>query len=520
MSSKTVQLDATTLAIIKKVVEDLTSNLATKAGGPVYNVPNPGSDGAPRFTGDNVTRYVKEWEQRCADWHWDEEKKVGRFPQFCDSSDIYLRDTLETGQGYKDRNWEEYKSFLLQEFEERDEKAYTTARLQHLCDAYISSPDTADIKRFLQEFKAISDDLLENDLITDFARLSLLIRSLPDGVKTAIMAKVPGLGEAIIQRNGLLYKKTEAWQFEKIFKIIVDKAVPKKLTERLNREGDLHTEKPIVLEQKPPTEVHVKFESKNFSGTNQKPSGQRKRNDVDNLAAQLEKLVLQVNTMASGGSQKKPTYDENHKDYERPKPVGKQASICYGCGNLGHFLYECPRLLKYKERGLINMNREETSNGKSITKITTNAGDEIVKQSNSQWLADRVEELERRKSLPAKEGANAQVRFTRLEDEVRFVQLEDEDEDTQDSEFEYETLATDGSASEESEISEYVSEDSDDDEDSNESEVTSKSEVKSETSDDAMTTEILDSLKYEKELQKRYEETKKRLQPNVRIVSS
>lgn len=425
-------LDDMPKSAIEEILRRVLSAMPTNSGGPIYQVPNPGTSGAPCFTGEHVTRYIQQWEECCADWHWDDRKKVDRFPRYCTKGDLYLRDVLETGDGYKDKDWETYKAFLLKEFEERDEKAYTVSRLHQLCEVYTANSSTINIDRFVHEFKTISDSLVENQMATDFFRLSLLIRSLPDSVKKIVLQSKPGLGDVIIRGDGVTYSKTEDWSFDQIYAIISTKSTSQTLVDRINREDAVRKqcEKPILLEQKAvvgESKPKVAFTTILKNNDNKSPWGPQgpfatKTVTIEDLSRQLENLALQVeagalNTNTGYNKRGYDRYDENKPEYARKPATEKQATSCFGCGNLGHWIPNCPEILKWLDRGLIKF-----AEGGQVTDAR---GGRITKKQG-ELLVDVLTQMERRKQLPPPETAgNVRLMEREMSDSSDFESASD-----------------------------------------------------------------------------------------------
>lgn len=177
----------------------------------------PGTAGAPLFTGTNLTEFLEEFELCCEDWQWEGELRTYRMFRY--ASEEY-RDTLRELVGYKPSDWKLYKQSLSEKYGPYDTTGLAQSRLNHLVSGCLKSPETTDMESYIQEFKRISNYLIETEQQTVKVQICELLRGLTLSLRKSVMGSFDGLGRAL---NGTGKYDKEAWSFNNVSERILSK---------------------------------------------------------------------------------------------------------------------------------------------------------------------------------------------------------------------------------------------------------------------------------------------------------
>ena len=80
-------------------------------------MPYPGTPGVPFFDGRNVTDFLDCFSDLCTDYKLSDAEKMRRLPRYCD---VRIGLDIETIREWRERNWEEFRKVLREEFEFAD----------------------------------------------------------------------------------------------------------------------------------------------------------------------------------------------------------------------------------------------------------------------------------------------------------------------------------------------------------------------------------------------------------------
>lgn len=185
---------------VEALIQAITG-LQTSQG--IRPLPYPGEPGAPVFKGENVTRYLQEWEDLCDDARLTSQQKCSKFPRYC--SIPAIRTYVEHLAGFEDKNWKTFKARLLEVYEAFDEKMETFEKLEKLCAAFRNAKDTRGLEQFLADYSRVPAKLVNKRILTDFMQVDKFIKALPNSLSEAVLEEFPGLHKAIQRQDGKPY---------------------------------------------------------------------------------------------------------------------------------------------------------------------------------------------------------------------------------------------------------------------------------------------------------------------------
>lgn len=121
----------------------------------IMPLPSPEQQGAPHFKGSNVTRFLRRWEELCANHGIAREGMVSRLPQYME--DIH-GDYVRSLPSWQEGDWNDLKTQLLRDFKTDDADHVANSRrfLEALKDSYKNSSDLNEQLAFCRTYKAKS----------------------------------------------------------------------------------------------------------------------------------------------------------------------------------------------------------------------------------------------------------------------------------------------------------------------------------------------------------------------------
>jgi hypothetical protein len=145
----------------------------------LVRMPLPETPGAPFFDSINVTKFLELYEILFTACHWDAITAVQWLPFYCLGT---VADTIRLFQGYIDRDWALLKRELLEEYRSQDswQQIHTIAFLQQLAhrQALQTSEDYASIRSYTRTFSAISANLVQRGVFTEYGQIRLFLSGL------------------------------------------------------------------------------------------------------------------------------------------------------------------------------------------------------------------------------------------------------------------------------------------------------------------------------------------------------
>ena len=216
----------------------------------------PGVPGAPVFTGSNITRFLKEYESLCEDWGWSSAKKTDKLPGYVGGNREFLRDQLESMDGYRDQDWQRFVRALHDEFDHQEEQKYTESRLTTICEAFRKDTHVVNLDTFVAEFHEVSQRLVEDELLLEYKQVEQLIYALPSRLRENVLGGLGDLAHILVQTNSRAWKSRPEYRYKNVMAAVrakgkklqgtylMDGRVPDtrgkdahSLTERLTRSG-------------------------------------------------------------------------------------------------------------------------------------------------------------------------------------------------------------------------------------------------------------------------------------------
>jgi hypothetical protein len=133
----------------------------------VIQIPQPGTVGAPWFTGTNVSDFLSEFDSICDDAHLTETARASRVHRYCfPEISRYLKGIPEWEEG----DWGALKLVLQREWEGSDEFQHTRtlAFLEVLKNQNREHLPTKDVRHYCRQFKQSATHLRKVEQISEY----------------------------------------------------------------------------------------------------------------------------------------------------------------------------------------------------------------------------------------------------------------------------------------------------------------------------------------------------------------
>jgi hypothetical protein len=178
------QIASTTQQEIKNVSMD--ASIAAPAPAPTIRfpimIPQPGTPGAPLFTGRNITEFLRLFDDLCDDYGVDASQRARRVTRYC-SLEIgtYLRMILE------DSDWPRAKAAMVKEWKDEDEEL----RMKSLAflEALKAKPrkDDEGVIQYCRQYKTASTHLLGLGHLSAYQQTLWFLQGLPTEMREQVM---------------------------------------------------------------------------------------------------------------------------------------------------------------------------------------------------------------------------------------------------------------------------------------------------------------------------------------------
>ena len=138
---------------------------------PYVQCPLPGQQGAPLFTGKDVTAFLRGWQRFAANYRFTAERRMTDLADYCEAGVAKYVGTLveiageeagTSGQDRHERHWEAFRRLALKKFQ-KDDAEQRRVSVTFLRDLTTGAAlrDTAEaVERYVYEFKEISTALV------------------------------------------------------------------------------------------------------------------------------------------------------------------------------------------------------------------------------------------------------------------------------------------------------------------------------------------------------------------------
>ena len=116
-------------------------------------MPHPGQPGAMQFNGENVTKFLDEWNIECEDFDLDDAKRCTCFPNYCTRE---IKETVKLLPGYIAKNWATLQSDVKKLYWSQDKPKNTMATLNKL----IKEAPRMDLNVYVLKYTSILEALV------------------------------------------------------------------------------------------------------------------------------------------------------------------------------------------------------------------------------------------------------------------------------------------------------------------------------------------------------------------------
>jgi hypothetical protein len=131
----------------------------------VYHMPLPSSDGAPKFNGRNLCRFLQSYELGVTEVRWDDRCKCKELYKYCKWSISELVERIPESSG---NDWNAMVKALSQLFNQQlHEKQYTRSRLERFVQVKCEINSKNEFALYNQEFLHIYNGLQTQEQISE-----------------------------------------------------------------------------------------------------------------------------------------------------------------------------------------------------------------------------------------------------------------------------------------------------------------------------------------------------------------
>lgn len=161
----------------------------------VYHMPLPSSDGAPKFNGRNLRRFLQSYELGVTEARWDDQHKCKELYKYCKRSISELVERIPESSG---NDWSAMVKALSQLFNQRlHEKRYTRSRLERFVQIKREINSKNEFALYNQEFLRIYNGLQTQEQISERDRNKLFWNGLPKVLMKDILQFLAQAGETV-----------------------------------------------------------------------------------------------------------------------------------------------------------------------------------------------------------------------------------------------------------------------------------------------------------------------------------
>jgi hypothetical protein len=371
-----VTASATDTETMETVPQTAVLTPSTQSGGSqamLVQMPQPGTIGAPWFTGTNVSDFLSEFDSICDDAHLTDTARVSRVPRYCfPEIGRYLKGMPE----WEDGDWDALKIVMQKEWEATDEFQHTRtlAFLEVLKNQNRENIPTNDIRHYCRQFKQSAAHLRKVEQISEYQASTWFLQGLP----RAIAAKV-------VRDKKLDIKKPRDMKFNEMYACVIESCEEAETFQRMYKPNNADAmealikkipTRPVVVD---PNSTDVWRPATLLPGASQErlinqPQGnqmtqQRDKDYEDMLLDKMSKLSIR-NIRAelareqgnNAGGQGFPSPGLGN---QAQAPAGKQVArdppryrTCFFCETEGHWKNECPLFIQMQRDGKVHENAD------------------------------------------------------------------------------------------------------------------------------------------------------------------
>jgi hypothetical protein len=356
-------------------IELLTPSTSSQAV-PIQ-IPQPGTVGAPWFTGTNVTDFLSEFDSICDDAHLSEAARAARVHRYCiPEIGRYLKGMPE----WEDGQWDALKAVMRKEWEGTDDfqRTRTLAFLEALKNLDRDGVPVHEIRQYGRQFKQSASYLLKADQISEYQASMWFIQGLPRSMATRAVRE----GKLDFERPAQisiqsLYDNVAAYcdhaiKFQRMYEPN-NKEAMEELVKRV-------PVRPVVMEQAPadtwrPTitqtnnaQNHTYSQAPTQSSTQQQNKKTTWDSDYEemlldkmsklsirNIRAEMARQQGQRFTSPGLGNR---NYQQNHQQPANRQTNRETQITCFFCDGNGHYMNHCSYLLQMERDGKVHRNAD------------------------------------------------------------------------------------------------------------------------------------------------------------------
>ena len=322
-----------------RTVTDMAADQSTtpRVRGPV--MPRPGAPGALQFDKNNITKFLRKWNQECDDYGLSDDQRCVRFPDYCTPN---IETVVDCFSGYRKKDWAKFQEELKASFWQYDTQRDTIVQLRQL----VLNGPKMDVGLYVIQYSAISDALVGVGSLTVYDRLNLFI----DGLAPDLQEKVFDHAAQHNWRLSAGYVLGTAVTFETLraYVEVLAGSEQRRMVYKQERSsrgiGDMNSaatvvpnvpSAPIVPEMPPPSVT--------------KPASIIVNDPMAELQRSFEKLALVIEQKVAAPGAGAPNVP-NSQYSARP------TFRCNWCDEPGHYMNRCDDFQRARGKGVIFFN--------------------------------------------------------------------------------------------------------------------------------------------------------------------
>ena len=391
-----------------------TSTVQTQRVQYVTPFPEPGTPGAPYFSGSDITDFLSRFQRLGKKHGITEGELIEMLPDYCERG---KRSRIRAQAAYAKRDWEELKTQLSSAFQAQDSHQHLYSRRFLKEYRKIERGEDDDLEAYSAMFKNMLDNLKLRKLMSEVERTELFLEGLPERTKAKVMKKLSVDPESPDTMKfdaicALVTKEAQEAKRRNMVGGLVNKEAVRELIQQ--QEVPLESDHIVVrtdgtlpsAPRKLPGIGGEKKEMKFVKKEGTKKTGESGTDSkLDALTKQMESLVLAVNTIKEDQAvlkQNRPFIARRPDGAPAPAFPGRMGWNCFGCGGTGHSIFSCPEIGELCEKGIIHRDNQgrlcwgKAESGGAPVVRPMNGGtwkEEILKQGKlkDQMAAARVD---------------------------------------------------------------------------------------------------------------------------------
>jgi hypothetical protein len=374
------ETDAMNTASQAAVLTPSTQSLGSQM---LVQMPQPGTIGAPWFTGQNVSDFLSEFESICDDAHLTDAAKVARVPRYCfPEIGRYLKGIPEWEEG----NWDALKAMMHKEWEGTDDFQHTRtlAFLEVLKNQNREHIPTQDIRHYCRQFKQSATYLRKIEQISEYQASTWFLQGLPRTIAAKVVRdrkldidkpgdmKLSDMYECVLQfcdesvKFQRMYKPNNTEEIEALIKRVPTRPVvldpnsaevwrpatllPGASQERLIARGsDQHQGGHLSQQRDADYENILLDKMSKLSIRNIRAELARERGNASGRGFPSPGPGNQAMTQTNGQANRNPPW----RSGDLPGTV-----TCFFCDEIGHFKNDCPIYVKMQKDGKVHENAD------------------------------------------------------------------------------------------------------------------------------------------------------------------